>query len=186
MTNEKKAQTIVIAGVGPGLGASLARTFARRGCQVGLFARTQDYLGDLEREIKERNGSALSATVDLTDAEQIAKGFARIRHAFGPIDGLIYHAGSSAWKGLVELTSEQFEHSWRVGAYGGFLCAREVVPDMVRTGKGVMIFTGATSSIRGRAGALDFSSAKFAVRGLAESLAREWWPKGYSRRPRHH
>lgn len=178
MTENDRDLSVVIAGVGPGLGASLARTFARHGCRVGLFARSRDYLADLEEDITKRNGSALGVTVDLTVADHISNAFAQVRKAFGPVDVLIYHAGSSAWKGLLELTPEQFEHSWRVGAYGGFLCAREAVPDMLSRGKGAMIFTGATSSVRGRGGALDFSSAKFAVRGLAESLARELWPKG--------
>ena len=178
MTEKNNSQTVVIAGVGPGLGASLAKTFAQHGCRIGLFARFRDYLADLEGEIKKRGESALGVAVDLTDADQISKGFAKVREAFGSIDVLMYHAGSSAWKGLSALTREEFEHSWRVGAYGGFLCAKEAVPDMLNKGKGAIIFTGATSSVRGRAGALDFSSAKFAVRGLAESLARELWPKG--------
>lgn len=171
------SRTAVVAGVGPGLGASLARKFSREGCAVGLFARSAGYLQSLEAEIKKQRGSALAVPVDLTDPKQVADGFGHVRQAFGPVDILIYHAGHAAWKGLMELTPEQFEHAWRVGPYGGFLCLREAVPDMLNKGGGAIIFTGATSSVRGRGGALAFSSAKFGVRGLVESLARELWPK---------
>src|SRR5438045_556686 len=78
----------------------------------------------------------------------------------------------------METTPEQFEQSWRTGVCGAFLCSREAVLDMVERGKGTIIFTGATSSVRGRGGAVAFSAAKFAVRGLAQSLAVELWPKG--------
>jgi NAD(P)-dependent dehydrogenase (short-subunit alcohol dehydrogenase family) len=78
----------------------------------------------------------------------------------------------------METTPEQFEQSWRIGVRGAFLCAREAVLDMLERRAGVMIFTGATSSVRGRGGAIAFSSAKFALRGLAQSLAVELWPKG--------
>jgi NAD(P)-dependent dehydrogenase (short-subunit alcohol dehydrogenase family) len=172
------SQTAVIAGVGPGLGASLARKFAREGCRVAMFARSAVYLRRLEAELKAQYGSVLAVPIDLTNPIQVADGFARVRHAFGPIDVLIHHAGNAVWKGLMELTSEQFEQAWRVGPYGGFLCAKEAASDMLNKGAGAMIFTGATSSVRGRGGALAFSSAKFGVRGLAESLARELWPKG--------
>src|SRR5881398_403955 len=78
----------------------------------------------------------------------------------------------------MQTSPEQFERSWRIGVYGAFLCAREAVLDMLELRAGAIIFTGATSSVRGRGGAVAFSSAKFAVRGLAQSLAVELWPKG--------
>jgi len=78
----------------------------------------------------------------------------------------------------MKTTPDQFERSWRVAVLGAFLCAREAMPDMLKRHRGAIIFTGATSSVRGRGGAVAFSSAKFAVRGLAQSLAVELWPKG--------
>ena len=84
----------------------------------------------------------------------------------------------AAWKGLLDLSVEEFEQAWRVSCYGAFLCSREALSDMLESGSGAILFTGATSSIRGRDGALAFSSAKFAMRGLAESMAREYWSKG--------
>lgn len=93
------------------------------------------------------------------------------------MDILINHAGHATWAGLLDLKNAEFEQAWRVGPYASFLCTREAVPDMLKKGLGTILFSGATSSIRGRGGAIAFSSAKFGVRGLAESLARELWPK---------
>ncbi len=100
-----------------------------------------------------------------------------MREKLGSVDILVNHAGNAAWGDFSDLTPEDFERSWRVCAFGAFLCSRAVVPDMLNGG-GTILFTGATSAIRGRAGAIAFSSAKFAVRGLAWALAREVGPKG--------
>ena len=171
-------KTAVIAGVGPGLGAALVRKFAREGCQVGMFARSGDYLRTLSEETKEATGDVLPVPVDITEPDQVADGFHRVRDAFGPVDILVNHASMAAWKGLLDLSVGEFEQAWRVSCYGAFLCSREAVPDMLESGAGAILFTGATSSIRGRDGALAFSSAKFAMRGLAEAMAREYWPRG--------
>lgn len=171
------SRTAVVAGVGPGLGASLARKFAHEGCRVGLLARSVDFAGALVAELEQSGTSALAVPTDITDPEQVAQSFARVRDQLGPVDILVNHAGNAAWKDFFGLTPEDLERAWRVCAYGSFLCCKEAVPDMFDKG-GAILFTGATSSIRGRAGGLAFSSAKFAVRGLAEALARELWPKG--------
>jgi NAD(P)-dependent dehydrogenase (short-subunit alcohol dehydrogenase family) len=171
-------KTVIIAGVGPGVGASLVRRFAKEGCRVGMFARSADYLNALAAELNKQHHAALAVPVDLTDPEQVSKGFTRVRERFGAADVLINHAGSGIWKGLLDLSPEEFEQAWRVGAYGSFLCTREAVPEMIRKGNGAILFTGATSSVRGRGGAPAFSSAKFAVRGLAQSLARDLWLQG--------
>ncbi len=168
-------KTAVVAGVGPGLGAALVRKFAREGCRVAMFARSGEYLEKLAAD--NRGSKLLAVPTDISDAEQVTRGFAQIREKFGAIDILINHASASAWSGIAELTPEKFEHAWRVTTYGAFLCCKEAVPDMLAAKSGVILFTGATSSIRGRKGALDFSSAKFGLRGLADSLARELWPQ---------
>jgi NAD(P)-dependent dehydrogenase (short-subunit alcohol dehydrogenase family) len=96
---------------------------------------------------------------------------------FGPIDVLVNYASTSSWGGINESTPEQFERGWRVTVFGAFLCSREAARDMLKTGAGAILFTGASSSIRVLKGALDFSSAKFGLRGLADALARELWPQ---------
>lgn len=169
-------KTVVIAGVGPGLGAALVRRFAEEGGRVAMLARSEDYLARLTKE--QPDLKLLPVPTDLSKAAEITSAFAKVREEFGPIDTLICHASTSAWSGIEELTAEQFERAWRVTVLGAFLCCKEAARDMIERGRGVILFTGATSAIRGRQGALDFSSAKFGLRGLADSLARELWPRG--------
>ncbi|SEO54738.1 NADP-dependent 3-hydroxy acid dehydrogenase YdfG [Halogranum amylolyticum] len=168
-------RTAVVAGVGPGLGAAIARKLVSEGCRVALFARSESYLEQLAAELGE-NG--LAVPTDLTDPDQVADAFETVRETFGSVDVLVNHASGSAWKGLQNLSVEEFQESWAVAARGGFCCSKEAVTDMLDEGGGTIIFTGATSSVRGRDGALGFSSAKFAVRGMAESMARELGPEG--------
>ncbi len=168
--------TAVVTGVGSGLGASLVRKLVKEGYRVGMFARSSYYIRSLEQELNTKEAVVLGISTDISDPAQVQHGFQQIRETFGPIDLLINHAGNAAWKEFMALTPEDFEQSWRVCAYGSFLCTQEAVTDMMNLQRGTILFSGATSSIRGRKGALAFSSAKFAVRGLADSLARELWP----------
>jgi NAD(P)-dependent dehydrogenase (short-subunit alcohol dehydrogenase family) len=169
------SRVVVIAGVGPGLGESLARRFLTEGCQVGLFARSPAFLEDLAADL---GSDALAVLTDITDPEQVSDGFDRVREAFGPIDVLVNHASGGSWKGIQEITPVEFERALRVSAYGSVLCSQEALDDMLAGGSGTIIFTGATSAVRGRGGAVGFSAAKFAARGLAESMARELGPRG--------
>jgi len=168
----------VIAGVGPGLGASLARQFAKKGCRLALLARSSDFLEGLSYELERHGTETLAIPTDLGEAEQVAAAFARIQKRLGPVDLLINNASASGPFGqpFVEITPESFARGWRVGVLGSFLCSQLVVPEMVKKKAGCILFTGATSSVRG--GAITFSSAKFALRGFAQALARELWPKG--------
>ncbi len=175
MKKQEDPSTVVIAGVGPGLGAALVKKFAREGCCVAMFARSGDYLDQLVAE--NRGLDLLAVPTDIADREQVARGFAQVRGKLGPVDILINHASASAWSGIAEITPAEFERAWRVTTFGAFLCCQEAARDMIAQKNGAILFTGATSSIRGRKGALDFSSAKFGLRGLADALARELWPQ---------
>jgi NAD(P)-dependent dehydrogenase (short-subunit alcohol dehydrogenase family) len=175
MTERGGERVAIVAGVGPGLGAALVRRLAADGCRVGMFARSPKFIGKLAAELESQT---LAVPVDVSDAKQVAAGFRKVRRQLGPIEILIAHASGSVGEGLMKTTPDQFERSWRIAVLGAFLCAREAVPDMLKCQSGTIIFTGATSSVRGRGGAVAFSSAKFAVRGLAQSLAVELWPRG--------
>ncbi|HZC59486.1 MAG TPA: SDR family NAD(P)-dependent oxidoreductase [Chthoniobacterales bacterium] len=168
----------VIAGVGPGLGASLARKFAKEGCRLAVLARSPDFLEALSKELREHGTEVLAIPADIGETDQVAAGFARIRDELGPVDLLVNNASASGpfTQPFVEITPESFTHGWMVGVRGAFLCSQAVVPDMLRKNTGCVLFTGATSSVRGSA--ITFSSAKFALRGFAQALARELWPKG--------
>jgi NAD(P)-dependent dehydrogenase (short-subunit alcohol dehydrogenase family) len=171
------AKVALLAGVGPGLGASLARRFARGGYSVGLVARRRDFIAELANEICSTGGKAAALNGDVSEPGQVRSLVAQVVDQLGPIHALIYNASSANREGLLGTTSTQFENAWRVASLGGFCCAQETAPAMIKAGAGVMLFTGATSSVRGGR-RLAFSSAKFALRGLVQSLALELWPKG--------
>ena len=168
----------VIAGVGPGLGASLTRKFAKEGCRLAVLARSSDFLERLAEEIRQLGTQILAIPADVGEADQVAVAFERIRDQLGLVDVLINNASASGPFGqpLAEITPQSFARGWQVGVLGPFLCSQAVVPDMLIKNAGCLLFTGATSSVRG--GAITFSSAKFGMRGLAQALARELWPKG--------
>lgn len=170
------AKTAVVAGVGPGLGAALVRKFVAEGCRVGMLARSMETMRALEDELGE---AVVGLPCDITNAGRVTSTFTQIRDRFGPIDILVNHASGGSWKGLMEIRPEEFERAWKVSVLGALHCSRVVATDMLTDERGgTILFTGATSSIRGREGAIDFSSAKFALRGLADSMARELWPQG--------
>ncbi len=172
------SQTAVIAGVGPGLGAAIARKFADEGCNLALLSRSSPYIINLSNRLEETGTSVLPIPTDITDSAMVEASFDQIRAELGTPDILVNHAGNAAWGNLSELTPEAFESAWRVCTLGAFLCVKQVVPDMIAKGSGTVLFSGATSAVRGRAGAIAFSSAKYAMRGLASSLAREVGPQG--------
>jgi NAD(P)-dependent dehydrogenase (short-subunit alcohol dehydrogenase family) len=175
MSGKSHKRVAIVAGVGPGLGAALVRKLAKEGCHVGMFARSPQFIGKLAAEL---GLEGLAVPTDISNPKQVAAGFNKVRQRLGPVEILISHASGSVGEGLKKTAPHQFERAWRIAVFGAFLCAREAVPDMIQRGTGAIIFTGATSSIRGRGGAIAFSSAKFAVRGLAQSLAVELWPRG--------
>ena len=156
----------------------MARKFAKEGCRLAVLARSSDFLESLAKEIRQLGTEILAFPVDVGEADQVATAFKRIRDQLGPVDVLINNASASGPFGqpFVEIPPESFTRGWKVGVLGAFLCSQAVVPDMLRKKAGCIVFTGATSSVRG--GAITFSSAKFGMRGLAEALARELWPKG--------
>jgi NAD(P)-dependent dehydrogenase (short-subunit alcohol dehydrogenase family) len=170
-------RTAVIAGVGPGLGESLARTFAAEGCRVALFARSAEYVKALADDLPEP-GEGLAVPTDLTDVEAVRSGFDAVRDAFGPVDVVINHASAASWTGLMDTSVAEFERSWAVNGRGAFVCTQEAVGDMLETGGGTVVFTGATSAVRSLGGAIGFTAAKFAARGMAMDVAQEFGPEG--------
>jgi NAD(P)-dependent dehydrogenase (short-subunit alcohol dehydrogenase family) len=115
---------------------------------------------------------------DATDAKEVARGFAEVRRTLGEPEVLVYNAGAFQMGGLLDITPEDFETTWRTNCLGGFLAAREVVPAMLAKGRGTIIFTGATASLRGGARFACLAVGKFGLRALSQSMARELGPKG--------
>lgn len=174
MTN----QALVIGvGASNGLGAALARRFAKSGLEVVVSGRTQDKLDKIVEEIQMAGGAARAFVCDVTVSDQVTALFKDIAE-HGSLDALLYNAGNNAIIPFEELTAEQFEAFWRLGCYGGFLAAKAAVPLMTSQGCGSIIFTGASASLRGRPNFVHFASAKAALRMLSQALAREYGPKG--------
>src|SRR5256712_5483766 len=177
MAESQQVPVAVVLGVGPGLGAALARRFAR-GYAVAINARNTQYLRSLAEEIRATGGQVLEVPADIGDHAQVEAAFKSIRERLGPPEVLLYNAGSGTWGTIAEITPEQYEHAWRVNAYGAFLSAKAVAPDMIARRRGVMLFTGATAGVKAGPRSVAFGPAKFALRGLAQSLARDLGPKG--------
>jgi NAD(P)-dependent dehydrogenase (short-subunit alcohol dehydrogenase family) len=173
------SRTAVIAGVGPGLGASIAERFAEEGCSVALLARSEEYLDGLATRLDEQTaGKALAVPTDLAEPEAIETAFAETRETFGSVDVLVNHASAASWDGLLEQSTDDLRRAMAVGPEAAFRCSQEAVSDMLDGDGGTVIFTGATTSVRGRAGSVGFSAAKFACRGLAQSMAQELGSEG--------
>jgi NADP-dependent 3-hydroxy acid dehydrogenase YdfG len=174
---ENKLPVAVVTGVGPGLGAALARRFAK-GYAVAINARKADFIGSVAKEIRAAGGTVLEVPADIGDPAQAAAMFKTIRERLGAPEVLLYNAGSGSWGTIVEITPAQYETDWRVNALGAFVSAKEVASEMIARKRGVMLFTGATAGVKAGAKSISFGPAKFAMRGLAQSLARDLGPKG--------
>ncbi len=177
MAEIKNRGVAVVVGVGPGTGAALARRFAQ-GYAVAMIARSADYLRTLGDEIRATGAKVLEAPADIGNVSQAAAAFASIRDKLGDPDVLLYNAGSGTWGTILEITPEQYEANWRVNALGAFVAAKEVAQSMIARGRGAMLFTGATAGVKAGPKSVSFGPAKFAMRGLAQSLARDLGPKG--------
>jgi NAD(P)-dependent dehydrogenase (short-subunit alcohol dehydrogenase family) len=168
-----KYSKALIVGSGSGLSASLARLFAREGFKVALAARNTDKLAPL----CESTGAAAFAC-DTTDAGQVAQLFQDVERKMGEPDVVIYNASARSRGPFVSLVASEVEQAIRTSAFGGFLVAQEAAKRMVPKGHGAILFTGASASVKGYAQSAPFAMGKFALRGLAQSMARELAPLG--------
>ncbi len=164
----------VVVGVGPGLGAGLARRFAREGHLIALVARKLDFSQTLSKELP---GSKAYAC-DVAKPDELKATFASIRADLGDPENLLYNAGSGTWATVEEISVDDFEHAWKVNALGSLIASQEVIPAMKRAKRGNIVFTGATASRRGNVKTAAFAPAKAAQKSLAESMARHLWPSG--------
>lgn len=162
--------TAVVAGVGPLLGAAVAREFAAAGWSVGLFARSSDVTEPLAAELRETGGEAIAVSVDVTDPAAVEAGFETVREKLGPVEVLVHNASVTSGGSIDSADPESFERVWRVRAYGGYLCVREALPDL-RATAGTVIFSGTSYAQDGPGRMIDWTSGAAATRALARSLA---------------
>jgi NAD(P)-dependent dehydrogenase (short-subunit alcohol dehydrogenase family) len=177
MAENNKQPIAVVVGVGPGLGAALARRFASE-YAVALVARGEDKLKAFADEIAKAGGHALPVSADVSKADDIARAFETIRNQLGDADALLYNAAMRPFGRLMETKPSTFENTWRVATFGAFLCAQQVVPAMLKRGSGIILFTGATAGVKPFPTSAAFGPAKFALRGLGQVLARDLGPQG--------
>jgi NAD(P)-dependent dehydrogenase (short-subunit alcohol dehydrogenase family) len=163
----------LIVGAGAGLSASLARKFAAAGLAVSLAARSVDDLAALAEE----TGASVFAC-DATQRDQVARLFTDVAAVGKEPDVVVYNASARARGPLIELDPADVEKALMVSAFGGFLVAQEAVRRMLPRGQGAVLFTGASASVKGYAQSAPFAMGKFALRGLAQSMARELAPRG--------
>jgi NAD(P)-dependent dehydrogenase (short-subunit alcohol dehydrogenase family) len=166
-------RTALVVGAGAGLSASLARTFKKAGMSVGLAARRVAELAGLAKEL---GGEAFAC--DATKHAEVIKLFAGFEAAFGPPDVVVYNASFRTRGPFVDLAPADVEKALIVSAFGGFLVAQEAAKRMLPRKHGAILFTGASASVKGYAQSAPFAMGKFALRGLAQSLARELSPQG--------
>jgi NAD(P)-dependent dehydrogenase (short-subunit alcohol dehydrogenase family) len=166
-------RTALIVGVGGGLSASLARVLTGAGMTVALAARRAANLAEL---VNETGGRAFAC--DATKRAEVAKLFADVEAAVGAPDVVVYNASYRTRGPFIDLDPAEVEKALIVTAFGGFLVAQEAVKRMLPRGQGAIVFTGASASVKGYAQSAPFAMGKFALRGLAQSLARELSPQG--------
>src|SRR5437762_5483494 len=169
----KQPEAALIVGAGSGLSASLARLFAKDAMRVAMAARDTAKLAPLAKET-----GALALACDAADAEQVEALFAAVEAKWGVPDLVVYNAGYRVRGPFVGLDPKEVERTIRVTAYAGFLVAQAAAKRMLARGSGAIFFTGASASVKGYAESAPFAMGKFALRGLAQSMARELAPKG--------
>jgi len=167
-----------VVGAGDYIGAAIARRFAAGGYTICLGRRNGDKSAGLAKEITEAGGEAYAYTLDAREETQIEERFAAIESDIGPMEVVISNPGGNVNFPIRDTTHRVFYKVWLMACLTGFLTGREAAKYMVPRGKGSIFFTGATASLRGGIGFAAFASAKFALRGLAQSMARELGPEG--------
>jgi NAD(P)-dependent dehydrogenase (short-subunit alcohol dehydrogenase family) len=179
---EKRPSCIVIgAGSARGIGGACARRFAKGGFHVFVAGHTEHKISELAQTLRSEGGHVEPVVTDVTRKADIARLFDYAMsgsQGHAPPELVIYNAGNNKPIPLLDLDADAFEHYWRVGCYGGFLAGQEAVRRLLPLGRGSIIFTGASGSLRGREQFAHFAVAKAGLRMLAQSMAREFGPQG--------
>jgi NAD(P)-dependent dehydrogenase (short-subunit alcohol dehydrogenase family) len=172
------AKVALVIGAGDATGGAIARRFARGGYTACVTRRTAEKLAPLVERIRADGGQAHGHASDARDEAEVLALFAKIEAEIGPIEVLVFNIGANVRFSISETTERVYRKVWEMAALAGFLVGREAARVMRPRGRGTILFTGATASLRGSAGFSAFAGAKFALRALAQSMARELGPQG--------
>lgn len=174
--SDKKA--VLVIGAGDATGGAVAKRFAREGYIACVTRRNADKLEPLVKEIEAEGGTAHAFGSDARKEDQMAELVAGIEKDIAPIEAAVFNIGANVNFPILDMTTRVYYKVWEMACFSGFLMGREVARHMLPRERGTIIFTGATASVRGGPGFTAFAGAKFALRALAQSLARELGPKG--------
>src|SRR5262245_6953102 len=169
-------EVAVVVGVGPGLGRALVKRFAEAGMRTVAAARHPDKAAGWTADVL--GPKVLFQACDVAQPSDVARLFEAVTAEVGHPGLVVFNAGTYEPGGILDITPEAFERCWRVGCLGGFLVGQAAARLMVPAGRGTILFTGATASLRGSAGFANLAVGKFGLRALAQSMARELGPKG--------
>ena len=177
MADDKVA---LVIGAGDATGGAIARRFAREGLQAVVTRRVRnlEQLEKLAESIRAEGGRAHAFGVDAREEDEMVALVERIEAEIGEIEVAVYNVGGNVRFSILETTARVYYKVWQMCSFGGFLMGREVAKPMLERGRGTILFTGATASVRGGEGYAAFAGGKAALRALAQSMARELGPKG--------
>lgn len=173
-----KSSVCCVIGAGDATGSALARRFAKEGYTVCAARRNEAALKPLIDQITQEGWRAIAFGLDARREDQVASFFNRIEAEVGPIEVVVFNVGGNVRFPILETTAQKYFKVWEMCAMAGFLAGREAARVMLPRGRGTVLFTGATASVRGAAGFAAFAGGKAALRALAQSMARELGPKG--------
>lgn len=177
MQNPRKGSVLIVGvGASMGLGAAIARRFAREGYPIAIAGRTPAKLEATLKELKASGTNAIALTGDATQATDVQR-FVDEAEKLAPLAVAVHNAGGNEPAPFLKVSEERFTRHWREHALGGFLLAQAAIPKLLEHGGGSLFFTGASGSLRGKANFAPFAAAKAAVRNLAQSIAREFGPQ---------
>jgi NAD(P)-dependent dehydrogenase (short-subunit alcohol dehydrogenase family) len=174
---EPRNASAAVVGAGDYIGAAIARRFAREGYLVHAGRRNGEKLAPLVDEITAAGGRCVGKTLDARQEDAVAA-FMRDADDAAPLEAVIFNIGANVNFPLLDTTERVFRKVWELACYAGFLSGREAARVMLPRGRGSIFFTGATASVRGGKGYAAFASAKFGLRAIAQSMARELGPQG--------
>lgn len=171
-------RAIIVIGAGDALGGAIAKRFAREGYAAVIVRRHADQLEALTEAIRAAGGEAHPFGVDARQEDQMVALFEKVEAEIAPVEVCVFNIGANVRFPIVETTSRVFLKVWEMACFSGFLAGREAAKLMTPRGRGTILFTGATASVRGREGFAAFAAAKHGLRAVAQSMARELGPMG--------
>ena len=178
MSSGSTRPVALVVGAGDATGGAIARRFARGGYTVCATRRHLDKLQPLLEEIREAGGEAHGFASDARSEEEVAAHFDEIESRIGAIEVVVFNVGANARTSILEESADRYFKLWEIGCFAGFLVGRKAARCMAPRGRGTILFTGATASLRGSAQFAGFAGAKAGLRMLAQSMARELGPRG--------